>query len=396
MKKQLLIISYDLEIGGVERSLLGLLGKLDVSKYDIDLLLFSQSGEFMEFLPKERLKLLPEIPAYKTFRMSIAQVLRSGRPDIAAARLLARLLTGLKKGAKNGYAMQLGWNLSAPFLPKITKEYDAAISFLWPHHCCAFKVNAKCKIAWIHTDYSRLNLNRTGDSRVWNSFDYIAAVSDENRAIFGQVYPELAHKTVTIENILDSDFVKAQAEAFVPAEMPPSNSVRLLTIGRYCEAKAFDRAIHACKLLKDRGVKVKWYAIGYGELENELQSLVAQLDLAEHFIILGKKTNPYPYIKACDIYVQPSSYEGKAVTVREAQILGKPVLITNFASSASQLRDGFDGLICPMSAGAVADTLIRLIEDKSLYEKLVNNIKNTDYSNNDAVEIIDKLFGNKV
>jgi glycosyltransferase involved in cell wall biosynthesis len=393
LKKQLLIISYDLEIGGVERSLLGLLGKLDASKYDIDLLLFSQSGEFMELLPKERLSLLPEIPAYKTFRMGIAQVLRSGRVDIAAARLLARLLTGLKGGAKNGYAMQLGWNLARPLLPKIKKEYDAAISFLWPHHCCAFKVKSQRKIAWIHTDYSRLTLNRRSDSAVWERFDYIAAVSDENRAIFAQVYPELAHKTLTIENILDSGFVRAQAEAFVPDEVPPSNSVKLLTIGRYCEAKAFDRAIHACKLLKDRGIAVKWYALGYGELENELQSLIEQLALAEDFIILGKKTNPYPYIKACDIYVQPSSYEGKAVTVREAQILGKPVIITNFASSASQLRDGFDGLICPMSAEAVADSIIRLIEDKALYRHLVNNIKATDYSNNEAVDTIDKLFG---
>ena len=76
------------------------------------------------------------------------------------------------------------------------------------------------------------------------------------------------------------------------------------------------------------------------EYEEELKELIAQNNLEDSFILLGKKTNPYPYMKACDLYVQPSRYEGKAVTVTEAKILGKPILITNYPTARSQIEDG--------------------------------------------------------
>ena len=62
---------------------------------------------------------------------------------------------------------------------------------------------------------------------------------------------------------------------------------------------------------------------------------IKESGMEDEVIILGKKANPYPYIKKCDIYIQPSRYEGKAVTVLEAQMLGKPVVITDFPSSDS-------------------------------------------------------------
>ena len=114
--------------------------------------------------------------------------------------------------------------------------------------------------------------------------------------------------------------------------------------------------------------------------------------MEQHVVILGKKENPYPYIKACDIYVQPSRYEGKAVAVREAQILNKSVVITNFETSKSQLKDGFDGVIVHMDNEGCAEGICNLIKDKKLQHKLIENTKITDYTNKQELEKIYALL----
>ena len=111
--------------------------------------------------------------------------------------------------------------------------------------------------------------------------------------------------------------------------------------------------------------------------------------MQEHVIMLGKKENPYPYLKACDIYVQPSRYEGKCVSVIEAQMLHKPVIITNYATSKSQLEDGVDGVIVPMENEKCAEGICRVIKDKELQKTLIENTKKRDYTN---AEMVEKLY----
>ena len=105
-------------------------------------------------------------------------------------------------------------------------------------------------------------------------------------------------------------------------------------------------------------------------------------------ILLGKKDNPYPYIKACDIYVQPSRYEGKSVTVREAQILCKPAVVTNYPTAQSQINDGFDGVIVPLDNEGCAQGIANFIANKELQEQIVENLKSGDYANESEVNKI--------
>ena len=102
-------------------------------------------------------------------------------------------------------------------------------------------------------------------------------------------------------------------------------------------------------------------------------------------IILGKKENPYNYIKACDYYIQPSRYEGKAVTVKEAQMLGKPVIITEYPTSNSQLTDGYDGVIVPQENEACAEAICQIIQDKELTQNLSDHCLQNDYSNGQEI-----------
>ena len=131
--------------------------------------------------------------------------------------------------------------------------------------------------------------------------------------------------------------------------------------------------------------------IGYGGDEALIRKKIEEVGMQKYVVILGKKENPYPYIRACDIYVQPSRYEGKCVAVREAQILGKPVVITSYETSKSQLQDGVDGMIVSMDNQGCADGIVRLIKDKTLQDKLVANMEKRDYTNSNEINKIYQL-----
>ena len=107
--------------------------------------------------------------------------------------------------------------------------------------------------------------------------------------------------------------------------------------------------------------------------------MIDSLNIQNSFKLLGKKENPYPYIKACDFYIQPSRYEGKSIAVREAQIFSKPVVITDFSTAHSQLRDGVDGVIVPMNLVGASNGISEFIRNTSLQKQIVENTKKNDY-----------------
>lgn len=398
MKKQVFITMYSLDIGGAERSLIGLLHSFDYSEYDVDLFLYSHQGEFMSAIPAE-VNLLPADDRFSYFLTPVKEAVANRKWGIAIARLLGKVVADYYIRCKSFrdpcyLTKQYSHKYAQRFLPGINKHYDLAISFLDPHYFVAKSIDAKVKMAWIHTDFSVIDVNKKADFAMWNYFNNIATVSDSCRQAFLKVHPELSYKTITVENILSSLEVRRQAAVDVSAEIPEEQGItRLCTVGRFSYAKGFDNAVAICRKLVDIGAAVKWYVIGYGGDESIIRSKIKETGLCEKFIILGKKTNPYPYMKACDIYVQPSRYEGKAVTVREAQILAKPVIITNYATAPSQLRDRYDGVIVPMDIDDCAHGIKAVINDKELRQRLICNTQQNNYGNESEVQKIYRLIG---
>ena len=269
------------------------------------------------------------------------------------------------------------------------KEYDLVISFLTPHYFAAEKTKAKKKIAWIHTDYSFIEIDVESELKMWSAYDKIIAISESVAAAFLKKFPALADRIEVIENIHPADFVKTQANEFnVTDEMPDDGFVKFLSVGRFCNAKNFDNVPEICSMLEN----VKWYIIGYGADEDLIKSKIAEFGMQDRVILLGKKTNPYPYFKACDFYIQPSRYEGNAVTVNEALILGKPVAITNYATAKSQINDGVDGVIVPLDNKHCAEGLMRFVNDKELQKKIAENISNIDFSKSDEIKKLYELI----
>ena len=183
MKKKILISMYSLQIGGAERSLIGLLESFDYKNYDVDLFLYRHEGEFLSLIPKEVNK-LPPVKQYTTLERPIKDIIREGHIFLGSARIVAKLKASIKnRGQKKEQGtykqMQYTWYYSIPGLPRLTNEYDLAISFLGPHNFILDKVKAKVKLGWNHTDYFTIvNPDKKLDEKMWNRLDYIVNVSN--------------------------------------------------------------------------------------------------------------------------------------------------------------------------------------------------------------------------
>ena len=396
-KPRILILIHYLEIGGAEISLIGLLNAIDKARYDVDLFVYSHQGELMQLIP-DGVNLLPEVRKYSTIERPMKEVLREGYVDIVAARLLAKIHHRIYRrthtiNGEDASIFQYVANCTTPLLPKISNtEYDLAISFLAPHNICLDKVRAKKKIAWIHTDYTYIHINKKLELPIWSKYNYIASISESVTSAYTSTFPELKSKIVEIENILSPNFVRDRAMSLITDIQIEKNITNLISIGRFSHQKNFDNLPFICKHLVEMGVNVRWYIIGFGGDEPLIRAKVAEAGMENHVIILGKRSNPYPYIKACDIYVQPSRYEGKSVTVREAQMLFKPVVVTNYPTAPSQIENGVDGVIVPMENRTCAEGIKALIDNTELQNRIIEHLRTHDYGNEKEVEKIYKLI----
>lgn len=397
MKKRIFIAIHYLEIGGAEISLIGLLNAIDTKLYDVDLFLYSHRGELLKQVP-DTVHLLPEIKKYDVIEKPIKEAIQKGFPDIALARLWVKYQFARyakKNHLKEGSAiLQYVFDAVTPLLPNINPntEYDLAISFLTPHNIVLNKVKAKKKLAWIHTDYTKISVNVEKEIKVWSQFDHIVSISEDVTRSFLTVFPTLAGKIIKIANILSPRTVREKAlvsNLGVPIQI---RGINLLSVGRFSLQKNFDNVPDICRRILQEGCEVYWYIVGYGGDEQLIKEKIKEAGMEEHVILLGKQENPYPFIKECDIYIQPSRFEGNAVTVREAQILYKPVIVTNYPTAHSQIKQGVDGIIVPQDNAGCAHEIAQFIKNKELQQKIVGYLKEHDYGNEKEVQKLYSLI----
>ena len=365
--KSLLIVMHAMELGGAERALLGMLENMDYTQYSVDLFLLRHEGELLKYIPEE-VNLMPENPSYSCMAVPIQNVLKKGKFSIAFHRWLGKKaarkqVRELGLPADNDVALEYSHKYTVDAMPMISKrEYDLVISYLTPHYYAAKKTKGRKKLAWIHTDYSKVAIDKESQLAIWKEYDQIVSISNAVTEAFLSVLPELKEKVIVIENMMPEKLIAKQADEFsVKGEMSDDGRIKLLSIGRFSYAKNFDQIPDLCSRILNQGLNIVWYIIGYGGDEQLIKDKINEYHMQDHVIILDKKENPYPYIKACDYYVQPSRYEGNSVSVHEAQILNKPVIITEYATARDQITDGVDGFIVPMDNEGCAAGIVKVI-----------------------------------
>ena len=390
-KPRIFINMTYMEVGGAERALLGLLNALDTDRVDVDLFINQHTGEFMEMIP-EKIHLIPENKHYSFIRKPIVDAIKHGELRMAFSRLLARYEYNRDvsrrriQGCGNHYVM----NRAIKHLPSLYHlgEYDLALSFIDPSHVIHEKVSAKKRLEWLHTDFTVLNMDEQCVAATWGRDDYIVAISQDMADRFKAKYPQFADKIILIENIMSPKSVRQDADRGGAHEMDSCDVLKIVSIGRICYEKNFECIPEVSAILKQASLEFEWFVIGPGDA-TEIMQHASELGVDRNIHFLGTKTNPYPYIKACDIYVQPSRREGKSVSVREAQILCKPVIITRYPTSGSQVVDGVDGIICDLDNQSVAHAIIDLAHNTAKQKEIADYLHAHDYGNEAEV---DKLY----
>ena len=388
-KKKILFINYSLHSGGIEKSLVTILSLFDYQTYDVDLQLFANDGMFLDRVPSKVNLLPPLFPSdYKlNIRQAFPTLLRTGHPMIAVCRLMVTF-AGLK--GTMGERLVRMWNVERRFIRSSKKEYDTVIAFMegQPIYYAVTKVKSKNKIGFIHGDYAAMGLCKVFDYDFIRRLNALCTVSESCKTALDNTFPEFKDKFHVIYNIISSTFMKNMANEHADFE-DEFSGLRVLTIARLSHQKGLDIALPAIAALKNEGLKFKWYIIGVGPEEENLRAMIDELGIQNEVKFLGERANPYPYLKACDIYLQPSRFEGKSIAVDEAMVMCRPILLTDFSTAADQITSGENGLIVPMTSEGVAEGMKDLLLNTERRTHFSAALAKCDYTNETE---INKLY----
>lgn len=392
MRKKILFVIDSLGCGGAEKSLVSLLTLLDYNKYNVDLQLLAFGGINEQYIPKQ-VNILPKLEYYQSVDFGIIKMLqnRKIRQLYSRVKFSLKLKWLLQKGTYE--IAKLFWDCTSQCFEN-TKHYDIAIAYAQrlPTYYVAEKVNATKKIALVNCG---INLN--SKQQKYNQFFYdkistIVTVSDAAKEAFINCFPQYKNKTTIIYDINNADIITKLSlqplEKTIDFSKPSILTVARLTY----KQKGYDITLNACKILKERGCNFNWYALGDGENKNDILNFIAHHNLSDTFHLLGTTANPYPYFKACTIYVQTSRFEGFGLSIAEARILNKPVVTTEFDAVWNQMVQGKNGIVVPIDAVAVADAVQNLLEHPEKREEISAYQRTEKKGNTEEITKFYKLF----
>ena len=398
---KILFVINTLGQAGAETALLSLLqtlaGEKGEARYEISLYVLTGQGEMASRLPADVRLLNKEyreesVLTAKGRKYLKKTVLKAMFTRGTVGKLFPYLVknTCVMLGKKRLLPDKLLWRVLSDGGMVLPEEYDLAVSYLegGAAYFVADHVKAAKKAAFIHVDYEKAGYTRALDKDCYLVFDKIFTVSDEVREAFLKAYPELPDKTEVFHNILNKEEIVRRAEEGA-GFTDGFTGTRLLSVGRLTAQKAFEVSVDAMKRLKDAGKNVRWYVLGEGDQRKKLQEQIDALGLTEDFILYGAVNNPYPFMKQADIYVHASRFEGKSIAIQEAQILGKPMVVSDCSGNREQVCHGKDGLMCGLTPDSLAENIMLLLEDEALRGKLGAAAAK---KNADAAEEIQKLL----
>lgn len=361
-KRKIIFVLYSMTIGGVEKAFLNFLSVLPLSELDITLFLMEKKGDFLIDLPSSIHVI--ESSVYKRKKWMI-----NNDPYFIVKELLGKcsffqalcffILYLYRKVSSNSVPL---YNYIFRNELVLKTEYDLAVAYAGPSFLIDYfvvkRIKATKKIGWIHFDVEKFGFNSNESCEIYNHFDRIFAVSDMAKEHFIRKMPHLFDKVETFYNIVSSDLIKQQARKGL-VNWNNNGNLRLLTVGRISPEKGQNYAIEALKILVEKGYSVKWYFVGDGYFRNDCENLVMKYHLEEHVAFLGTKKNPYPYMKDCDIYVQPSRHEGYCITLAEAKVFGMPIVATDFVGAREQLCERKNAEVTGFSPKEIAEGIIK-------------------------------------
>lgn len=390
MKKRILFVIDSLICAGAEKSLITLLSLIDYSRYDVDLQLFKYGGEFEKYLNKN-VNLLPPFQ-YTTFiEKSLSKQLFSlihiKNIKMFLMRILYSTLLRVNHQLNNAMIARIYWQTIGNCIEKSPISYDYAIAYAQgvPTFYVIDKVHAKKKLGWVNAIYKLNGKEKEFQLNYYCKLYKIITVSDSVLNVFSEVFPTLKKNMTTIWDITDYNFILYMSQEGISYT---DNYIgkRILTVGRLNKYhKGYDIALKVCKILKEKGLDFRWYAIGKGPYREEMERYIKENGLEKHFILLGTTPNPYPFFKDAYLYVQTSRHEGFGLTIAEARLLNIPVVTTEFDAVYNQMIQGKNGIVTKQDPQMVAEAIEKLLNDSNLYQSIKKFLEKEKKGNTEEI-----------
>ena len=393
--KKILFMCINMNIGGTEKALLTMLNEIDSSKYDITLLMLEEYGEFLNEIPSfVKVKYVNEYKAIKPFI--------NDPPMLLAKKLIKdkKYLTGVMTSlsyiiSKISNNMSYYYRYILRNINSLEENYDLAVAYAGPMDFITYfvlnKIKAKKKVQWIHFDITKIGFNKKFAENNYKKFDKIFVVSQEGKEKLINLIPALNNKVEAFFNIISCNLIENMSKngnGFNDS----FNGVRILTVGRLSKEKGQDLTINVLARLKNEGYNIKWYCIGDGHKRDNYKQKIKNLNIENDYILLGSKLNPYPFMKECDIYVQPSRHEGYCITLGEARCFDNPIVTTNFTGANEQIKNEETGLVCEISDEGIYKSVKRLLDDKDLCNNIKNNLSKEIVDSTNEINKLDKVL----
>ncbi len=289
-------------------------------------------------------------------------------------------------------------------------NYDTEVAFLEGAISRIFSIRNKRKerrsgkvtrkIVWIHNDIAKVfgenlkaKLKMYVDKKTYSKYDRLIFVSNDNLNSFNKIYKDIRNdllepiKKEVVYNYIDRNKIIEKSKENIDMEFS-ENQINFLTVARLVKQKGIDRIIKVSSKLKKNGLTHKFYVIGEGPERKELEKLIKENGLEETFILLGAKTNPYPYVKKADYFCLLSHFEGYPIVLEEAKILNINILITNTAARES-LQKYDKGQIIENNEDDIYEKMKDILENKITTKKELND---TEYNNKYMIEKIKEIL----
>ncbi len=379
MKKKILFVCCEMGKGGVSKSLASLLCSLDYSKYDVDLFLFSKSGLFLEQLPEE-VNMLDEMPTPYA-------LLKQGRIITFIKWVLSAIIC--KRTSNLEKRWNYYWGLNKTRYPRSKKRYDVAVSYNdgVELYYLIDRVNSSKKIGFNHTQYTnKFTYKPHLDYPYFRKLDYLVTISELCAKTLKMEFPDISNKVKVVENIVSKEQLMEMAgieDPYVKMGVDRRECLIICTVAGLYLRKGFDFSSVALSRMKADGKKFRWYILGAGPEQKEVESLIKENGVDEDTVFMYEQKNPYKYVRYADIFLLTSHAEGKSIAVEEAKLLEKPILITRYSTAENQIEHGKSGLIADMNVDSVTSELRRLFDDKDLRESISIYLRQNSHSNKD-------------
>lgn len=262
----------------------------------------------------------------------------------------------------------------------------------------ASKVPSKKRIAWIHSDYSRY-MTLTGshdENKTYELFQNIVCVSKYTAKVFSDYYPNLALKTIHINNLIDFDGIinkSLVSDDFIDKNNTMfTSSPIIVSIGRLNQVKRFHLIPKCASYLKQRDQDFVWLIVGDGQEKSKIQEEIVLQHVENEVILTGEMANPYPLLSRATILIILSESEACPSVLLEAMTLKVPVISTDFPTASEFIVNGWNGLIT--SIEKLPQTIFDTLQNIELLSKLTSNRIAYLHYNEDIEEKILELFDN--